>query len=84
MNPLPQSSSRSFPVSERTLLGRIRYVLALEGKTLRRNSPDTRAYERMGRYSILECKQACGPFVVSLEDLGRDLNVLRWDEFLRD
>jgi hypothetical protein len=71
-------------VLEATLLCRIRQALAEQGKTLRRNRYDSRAYRRFGRYCILECQQVCGPGVASLEALGRELNVLGENEFFWD
>jgi hypothetical protein len=77
-------TEKTYRVSEAALLGRIRQALAEQGKTLRRNRYDSRAYRRSGKYCILECQQECGPGVDSIEALGRELNVLGENEFFWD
>ena len=71
-------------VSERALVGRINRVLAKQHKSLRLCRKDTRSFDTLGRYYVIDIGQRGGivDYKLDLEWLARDLNVMGESERL--
>ena len=72
------------PVSERALVARIKRALAKEHKALRRCRKDSRGFNDLGAYYMLDVYQnQVIDTHVNIEALGRKLNVLGVGETLQ-
>lgn len=76
--------STVFPVSRRALEQRIRRALARNSMVLHRCSPSSRAYRDLGEYYIVDDRRHLVELDCGLEELGRELGVLRGYEGLAD